>query len=202
MAYDIRTIRGASEFVTYGTIAVDESGVPTVTNSHFSTGVSGFTPTPSRDSEAIIADAVTHMQYYADTTWEIEVTNYQLNELEYLMEGWEKNGKGGSQGVIFTDDDPEEFAIQRVFKIRHKDGTKGWRLQVFYGVTTTPHDDDGATDSAVTLTRTLAPTGVDMLGKHITVFEVERDETNATVFDQYKTKVLLPSDFTDTLAQG
>lgn len=193
--YDVRSIRQASEHVGYGTIEVSTDGVPTVKNFHSSTGVTGFTPTPSRDSETLIADAQTHMTYYNDTTWELTVTNYQLNELEYLMEGWEKNAGGGSAGVIYTDLAPEEFAIQRVFKIRKKDGTRTMRAQVFYGVTSTPHDDDGATDSAVTLSRTMTPTGIDMGGKHITIFEVERDDKNAAVFDTYNSTILTPNLF-------
>ena len=38
-------------------------------------------------------------------------------------------------------------------------------------------------------------TGIDMGGKHITIFEVERDDTNATVFDKYDSTILTPDLF-------
>ena len=92
------------------------------------------------------------------------------------------------------------FDIQRILTVQSADGTTTQKLEVYYNATSTSYtesdDEDEDEINPKVYTRTLTVTGrsFDTFG-NIKQFIVERTETNASVFDTYKTKILTPTDF-------
>lgn len=189
MAYDTRQITHGTQEVTYG-LGGDGTGAVT-----YSTGVQKFSPSVDQDSKKIYADAQTHMTLLNAKKLTIDQDNLQYTPDEMKQMGYLDSGTG------FTDNGKyPKFSVQRILDVQDDGGTVTKKLEVYYGVTsgayTESDDEDEDEINPKVYTRTLTVTGrsFDTFG-NIKQFIVERTETNASVFDTYKTKILTPTDF-------
>lgn len=189
MAYDTRQITHGTQEVTYG-LGGDGTGAVT-----YSTGVQKFSPSVDQDSKKIYADAQTHMTLLNAKKLTIDQDNLQYTPDEMKQMGYLDSGTG------FTDNGKyPKFSVQRILDVQDDGGTVTKKLEVYYGVTsgayTESDDEDEDEINPKVYTRTLTVTGrsFDTFG-NIKQFIVERTETNASVFDTYKTNILTPTDF-------
>lgn len=189
MAYDTRQITHGTQEVTYG---LGGEGTGAVTHS---TGVQKFSPSVDQDSKKIYADSQTHLTLLNAKKLTIDQDNLQYTPDEMKQMGYLDSGTG------FTDNGKyPKFAVQRILDVQDDRGMVTKKLEVYYGVTsgayTESDDEDEDEINPKVYTRTLTITGrsFDTVG-NIKQFIVERTETNASVFDTYKTKILTPTDF-------
>ena len=188
MTYDTRKITHGTEEVTF----TGATGGEVV----FSTGVNRFAPSIKQDTKKIYADAATHMTLMNAKEVTIEIDNYQYNDGEYKQMGYTKvNGGQIDTGIHPT------FDVQRLLTVQNEDGSTTKKLEVYYGCTSADYtesdDEDEDEISPKVYTRVLTVAGKDLENYgHATKFMVERTEENAAKFDQYKTKVMTPNDFT------
>ena len=187
MTYDTRTITHGTEQVTYSGATADKVV--------YSTGVTSFAPSVDQGSKKVYSDARTHMVLMNAKSITIDIGNYQYNDGEYLQMGYSKvNG-----GQIDTGTHPT-FDVQRLLTVQNEDGSTTKKLEVYYGCTsadyTASDDEDEDEINPKVYTRVLTVAGKDFENYgHATKFMVERTAENATMFDQYKTKVMTPEDF-------
>lgn len=188
--YDTRKITHGSEQV--GMASTTTGGSTGFVNS---TGVQKFAPSVDQDTKTIYADATAHMSLVNPKKLTIEMDNLQYNETEMAQMGYKLVNGGYVDGGSYP-----TFDIQRILTVQSADGTTTQKLEVYYNATSTSYtesdDEDEDEINPKVYTRTLTVTGrsFDTFG-NIKQFIVERTETNASVFDTYKTKILTPTDF-------
>ena len=192
MTYDTRTITHGTQEVTYGDVSKPE----TVT---YSTGVTSFAPSVDQDSKDIYADARTHMTLLNAKVLTIDIGNYQYTADEMKQMGYKAVGDG------FTDSGTNPvFSVQRILEVQDEKGTIHKKLEVYYnvksGAYTESDDEDEDEINPKEYTRTLSVAGYDFGGNigNVKQFIVEETEQNKAKFDQYKTKLMLPTDFEAT----
>lgn len=190
MTYDTRKITHGTEQVTYSGEA-DEVV--------YSTGVTSFAPSNDQDSKKVFSDATTHMILMNAKNVTIDVGNYQYNDGEYLQMGYKSvTGGGHVDGGTYP-----TFDAQRILTVQSEDGTTTKQLEVYYGCTSSDYtesdDEDEDEINPKVYTRTLTVKGKDFpTYGHANKFIIQRTDENATIFDQYKTKIMTPDDFTAT----
>jgi hypothetical protein len=188
--YDTRKITHGSEQVAMA--STTEGGTTGFVNS---TGVQKFAPSVDQDTKTIYADATTHMSLINPKKLTIEMDNLQYNETEMAQMGYKLVNGGYVDGGGYP-----TFDIQRILTVQSADGTTTQKLEVYYNATSTAYtesddeDEDEINPKVYTRTLTVAGRSFDTVG-NIKQFIVERTETNASVFDTYKTKILTPTDF-------
>lgn len=187
MAYDTRTITHGTHEVAYGPA---EGG--TVTSS--ATGVFKFAPSVDQKTKDVYADAQLHMTLLNPATLTIEQSNYQRTAEEMAQAGHiSVNGGYTDGGTNAT------FSVQRILSVQQEDGTVVKKLEVFYNVTSgdwsESDDEDDDEINPKEYTRTMTVKGYDFGSGVVKKFEIERTTDNATKFDTYKTKIMVPDDF-------
>lgn len=192
MAYNTREITHGTNNVAMGAGQDGQSG----TGLTFSTGVAKFAPSTDQDNKEIFADAQSHMVLMNPKQIKIEMDNYQYTKEEFEQMGYKVN----ATGAMTDDGSNKPFAIQRLLKVLDAAGNETQRLEVFYNVTSSDYsesdDEDEDEINPKVYTRTLKVAGIDVNGNNVKKLVVVRTAENATQFDKYKTKIMLPSDFT------
>lgn len=192
MTYDTRKIYHGTQEVTYGS---STDGLPV----SYSTGVTSFAPSVDQDSKDVYADARTHMTLLNAKVLTIDIGNYQYTKEEMEQMGYKSVGDGFVDSGINP-----VFSIQRVLEVLDETGARTKRLEVYYdcksGAYSESDDEDEDEINPKEYTRTLSVAGHDFGGNIGVVkqFIVEETKENTDKFEQYKTKLMLPTDFEST----
>lgn len=188
MTYDPRTITHGTQQVSYGPSNGGKS-------TSFATGVFKFAPSVDQDTKDVYADAILHMTLLNAATLTIDQSNYQMTSAEMAQAGHVPVNGGFTDGGNHL-----AFAVQRLLSVQNEDGSVTPKIEVFYNVTSgdwsESDDEDDDEINPKEYSRTLTVKGVDFGdGKIVKKFEIVRSTDNASVFDTYKTKILVPADF-------
>lgn len=191
--YDTRSVTHGTSYVGYGSTATGGTFAA-------ATGINSFEPDVKQDNEKIYADAVTHMTLIGAAETTIKTKQYQVSDTEHLQAGMIKTNGGfvASDGANYP-----TFSMQRVMTKQLEDGTSTKVLEAYYGCVSgafkSSADEDDSKVKAKEYEREITVNGADFVingvNTHVTSFEIERTTSNATVFDQYTTKILTPADF-------
>lgn len=191
MAYNTREITHGTNNVAMGAGQDGQAGTGLI----YSTGVAKFAPSTDQDNKDIFADSQSHMVLLNPKQITIEMDNYQYTKEEFEQMGYNVD----TSGAMTDNGSNKPFAIQRLLKVLDAKGTETQRLEVFYNVTSSDYsendDEDEDEINPKIYTRTLKVGGIDVNGTNVKKLVVIRNSSNATQFDKYKTKIMLPSDF-------
>lgn len=198
--YDTRSVTHGTEHVAYGSTATGGTFSP-------ATGITSFESDVKQDTEKIYADAVTHMTLTGAAETTLKTKNYQLSDTERIQAGGTKVSGGFVNSDVAT---YPTFSVQRVLTKQFAGGNSTKVLEVYYGCTSgafkSSADEDDSKVKPKEFEREISVNGADfeINGQvtHVTSFTIERTQTNASVFDQYLTKILTPADFASVSNSG